>query len=91
MVEGLIGQARVGLAAAEQARRTAAERQTVADRQLAAAGRPGSSEIGAFDLFRVRQLQIEAVAVAARALDAGRARSRLNQALGVVPGGAPGG
>ena len=93
MVEGEIGQARVGLAAAEQARRTAAERQTVADRQLAAAQAAfRSGEIGAFDLFRVRQLQIEAVAVAARAqVDAGRARSRLNQALGVVPGVAPGG
>ena len=43
-------------------------------------------EIGAFDLFRVRQLQIEAAAVDARSqVDVGRARSRLNQALGLAP------
>jgi outer membrane protein, heavy metal efflux system len=89
VVEGEIGLARVAVAATERARRIAAERRAVADQQLAAARSAfRSGEIGAFDLFRVRQLQIEAVAGDARAqVDAGRARSRLNQALGVVPGG----
>ena len=59
----------------------------MADR-LAGAARTAfrAGEIGAFDLFRVRQLQIEAAAVDARAqVDVGRARSRLNQALGLAP------
>ena len=60
----------------------------MADRQTTAArGAFRAGEIGAFDLFRVRQLQIEAAAVDARAqVDVGRARSRLNQALGLAPG-----
>ncbi|WP_149537682.1 TolC family protein [Siccirubricoccus phaeus] len=86
-VQGEIALARVALNAAEAERRLAAQRKSVADRQLAAslsAFRAG--EIGAFDLFRVRQLQIEAQAADARAVvAAGRARSRLNQAMGAVP------
>lgn len=89
VVEGGVTVARVALAAAETAVRLAAERRAVADRQLDAARRAfASGEIGAFDLFRVRQLQLEAVAVDAQArVEAGRARSRLNQALGATPGG----
>jgi outer membrane protein TolC len=87
VVEGEVRLARLNLVAAERARRVAAERRAVAERQLAAARTAfRSGEIGAFDLFRVRQLQIEAAAVDARAeVDAGQARSRLNQALGVAP------
>jgi outer membrane protein TolC len=87
VVEGEIGLARLALGAAEQARRLAADRRAVSERQLTAARTAfRSGEIGAFDLFRVRQLQIEAAAVDARAqVDVGRARSRLNQALGLVP------
>ncbi|TCZ59675.1 TolC family protein [Roseicella aquatilis] len=89
VVEGEIALAQQGLAAAEQARRLAAERRAVAERQITAARTAfRAGEIGAFDLFRVRQLQIEAAAVDARAqVDVGRARSRLNQALGLLPGG----
>ena len=89
VVEGEIGLARLAVAAAEQARRLAADRRAVAERQIAAARTAfRAGEIGAFDLFRVRQLQIEAVAADARSqVDIGRARSRLDQALGVVPGG----
>lgn len=89
VVEGQIGLGRLGLAAAARARRVAAERRTVAEQQLSMARTAfRSGEIGAFDLFRVRQLQIEAAAVDARTeVEAGRARSLLNQALGVAPGG----
>ncbi|MCB4820170.1 TolC family protein [Roseicella aerolata] len=89
VVEGEVRLARLGLAAAARAQRLAAERRAVAEQQLAAARTAfRSGEIGAFDLFRVRQLQIEAVAVDAQAeVEAGRARSRLNQALGLAPGG----
>ena len=88
VVAGEVGLARLAVAAAEQARRLAGERRAVAERQITAArGAFRSGEIGAFDLFRVRQLQIEAAAVDARAqVDVGRARSRLNQALGLAPG-----
>ncbi|NOG70124.1 TolC family protein [Roseicella sp. DB1501] len=88
LVEGEVRLARLALAASERARQLAADRREVAERQLAA-GRTAfrSGEIGAFDLFRIRQLQIEAAAVDARAeVEVGRARSRLNQALGLAPG-----
>jgi outer membrane protein TolC len=89
IIEGEIGLARVGLSVAEAARRLAADRRAVADQQLAAARQAfRAGEIGAFDLFRVRQLQIEAAAADAQAqVGAGRARSRLNQAMGVAPQG----
>ena len=89
VLEGEIAQARVRLAAAQQARRLAAERRGIAEQQLAAARTSfANGEIGAFDLFRVRQLQLEAQAAEAQAAIAlGRARSQLNQAEGVVPGG----
>lgn len=87
LVEGEIRQARLGLAAAEESRRLAAERRAVADRQSEAAHRAfRSGEIGGFDLFRVRQLQLEAAAAdALAAVEVGRALSRLHQALGSVP------
>jgi outer membrane protein TolC len=87
VVAGEVGLARLAVAATEQARRLAGERKAVADRQAGAARTAfRAGEIGAFDLFRVRQLQIEAAAVDARAqVDVGRARSRLNQALGLAP------
>ncbi|MBX6744158.1 MAG: TolC family protein [Acetobacteraceae bacterium] len=88
-VEGEVRQARLGLAAAQDSRRLAAERRAVADRQSEAARRAfRSGEIGGFDLFRVRQLQIEAAAVDALAeIEVGRALSRLHQALGSTPHG----
>jgi outer membrane protein, heavy metal efflux system len=87
LVAGEIGLARLTLSASEQTQRLAAERRSVAERQMVAARTAfRSGEINAFDLFRVRQLQIEAAAVNARAqVEVGRARSRLNQALGLVP------
>jgi outer membrane protein TolC len=86
-VDGEITLARLEVTATETARRLAASRRAVADQQLAAARSAfRNGEIGAFDLFRVRQLQIEATAGDARAqIETGRARSRLNQALGAVP------
>jgi outer membrane protein, heavy metal efflux system len=88
LVEGEITIARDGLLAADEARRVAADRRAVADRQFDAARRAfRAGEIGAFDLFRVRQLQQEALAADAQArVAAGRARSRLNQAFGALPG-----
>ncbi|TDH58373.1 TolC family protein [Dankookia rubra] len=87
VVAGEVGLARLAVQAAEQARQLAGDRKAVADRQAGAARTAfRAGEIGAFDLFRVRQLQIEALAVDARAqVDVGRARSRLNQALGLAP------
>lgn len=76
------------LRAAEEAFRLARQRLSVADQQLDVARRAfRQGETGIFDLYRVRQLQLEAAGAEARAaVQAGRARSRLNQALGVVPG-----
>ena len=75
------------VAAAQQARRLAAERRSVADQQMVAARSAfANGEIGAFDLFRVRQLQSEALAAEAQAANGlGRARSALNQAQGIIP------
>lgn len=79
--------ARRALQAAQEADRLARARLAVAERQLAGARtafRAGETSI--FDLYRVRQLQIEAVTAAGRtAVGLGRARARLNQALGVLP------
>jgi outer membrane protein TolC len=83
-----VAQARILLRSAETTRRLAAERRAIAEQQLSAARTAfANGEIGAFDLFRVRQLQLEALAAEAQAaIELGRARSRLNQALGVAPG-----
>lgn len=87
-LEGEAAQARVRLSASEAARRLAAQRRSLAEQQLAAARTAfANGEIGAFDLFRVRQLQLEAQAGEAQAAIAlGRARSQLSQALGATPG-----
>jgi outer membrane protein TolC len=89
VLEAEIEAARVALRAAEGAVRIARERLSVANRQLDLARRAfNAGEIAPFDLFRVRQLQVDAAGAQAQAeVDAGRARSRLNQSLGVVPGG----
>jgi outer membrane protein TolC len=85
---GEAAQARLRLDAAQVARRLAADRRGIAEQQLTAARTAfANGEIGAFDLFRVRQLQLEAQAAEAEAAIAlGRARSLLNQALGIIPG-----
>jgi hypothetical protein len=45
-----------------------------------------SGETGTFDLYRVRQLRLEAANDEGRAsIETSRARSRVNQAMGVVP------
>ncbi len=87
VLEGELQQARIRLSAAQQARRLAAERRSVAEQQMVAARSAfANGEIGAFDLFRVRQLQSEALAAEAQAANTlGRARSALNQAQGIIP------
>lgn len=79
--------AQAALAAAERFAGLARERARVAAQQSDGARRAfGGGEIGAFDLFRVRQLALEAQGARARAeTDLGRARSRLNGALGAEP------
>ncbi len=76
------------LRAAEEAARIARQRLAVADQQLDTARRAfRAGETGIFDLYRVRQLQLEAAGAEARtAVQLGRARSRLNQAVGYAPG-----
>ena len=88
LLEAEIAAAQVALRAAEGAARIARQRLSVANRQLDLARRAFSAgETGLFDLYRIRQLQLEAAGGQAQAeVTAGRARSRLNQALGVVPG-----
>lgn len=88
LVNAEIAAADAALRAAEATARLARERLGVADRQLGLARRAfQGGEIGLFDLYRVRQLQVDAAGAEARAaVAAGRARSRLNQALGAVPG-----
>lgn len=88
LLEAEIGAASAALRAAEAATRLARQRLGVADQQLGIARRAfQAGETGLFDLYRIRQLQLDAAGAEARAtVAAGRARSRLNQALGVVPG-----
>jgi outer membrane protein TolC len=88
LLDAEIGASQVALRAAEEAARIARRRLAVANQQLDLARRAFSQgETGLFDLFRIRQLQVEAAGGQAQAeVNAGRARSRLNQALGVVPG-----
>lgn len=83
-----INAAQLALRAAEEAARIARQRLAVANQQLDLARRAfNQGETGLFDLFRIRQLQVEAAGGQAEAeVAAGRARSRLNQAIGVVPG-----
>ena len=84
-----IDASRVALRMAEEAARIARQRLAVANQQLDLGRRAfNAGETGLFDLYRIRQLQLEAASTQAQAdVTAGRARSRLNQALGAVPGG----
>ncbi|MCU0886404.1 MAG: TolC family protein [Rubritepida sp.] len=86
-VEAAIARAQAQLRAAEATARVARERLRVAREQEAialAAFRAG--ETGAFDLFRVRQLRLDAANEEGRAaVEALRARSLVNQALGILP------
>lgn len=87
LVQAEIAAAQLALRAAEDAAGIARRRLEVADRQLDAARRAfRAGETGLFDLYRVRQLQLEAAGAEARAAVAvGRAQSRVNQAVGALP------
>lgn len=87
LVDAEVLRARSQLAAAEQALRLARQRLAVANEQEGIALRAfRSGETGTFDLYRVRQLRLEAANEEGRAsIEASRARSRVNQAMGVVP------
>jgi outer membrane protein TolC len=89
LLDAEIEAARLALRAAEEAARIARQRLSVANQQLDLGRRAFSAgETGLFDLYRIRQLQLEAASTQAQAdVTAGRARSRLNQAVGAVPGG----
>lgn len=87
MIEAEIARAQAALRAAEAAQRLARQRLALAREQetiALAAFRAG--ETGTFDLFRVRQLRLEAANDEGQAsIAASRARSRVNQAAGVLP------
>lgn len=87
LVNAEIAAARAALAAARRAEGLATKRLSVASEQFELARRSFKlGEINAFDLYRVRQLQLEAQrARAAASIDAGVAQSRLNQAWGYAP------
>lgn len=75
------------LRAAEAAQCLARQRLAVANEQEGIALRAfRAGETGTFDLFRVRQLRLEAANDEGRAsIAANRPRSRVNQAAGVLP------
>jgi len=79
--------ARAALAAAQRAAGTANSRLSVANDQFELSRKAYSiGEISAFDLYRVRQIQLEAQRMQANAaINVGVAISRLNQALGYAP------
>lgn len=87
LLEAGLRYAETGLRVAENNLRIARQRLAVANEQEGIARRAfRSGETGAFDLFRVRQLQQEAQVEEARAaVNVNRARAQLNQALGAVP------
>ena len=87
VVSAEIARAQAGLRAAEAALRIARLRLAVANEQEGIALRAfRAGETGTFDLFRVRQLRLEAANDEGSAgIEASRARSRVNQAAGVVP------
>lgn len=89
LLEAEIEASQVSLRLAEEAARIARQRLAVANQQLDLGRRAFSAgETGLFDLYRIRQLQLDAASTQAQAdVTVGRARSRLNQALGAVPGG----
>ncbi|MFL1461713.1 CusA/CzcA family heavy metal efflux RND transporter [Roseococcus sp. DSY-14] len=87
LVESGVERALLALNAAEAALRIARQRLSVAQEQerIALTAFRGG-EILTFDLFRVRQLRLEAANDAGRAeVEVNRARSRVNQAGGVIP------
>jgi outer membrane protein TolC len=83
-----INLARIALAAARRADGLAAKRLSVATEQFELARRSFRlGEISAFDLYRVRQLQLDAQRMrASAAIDLGISQSRLNQAFGYASG-----
>ena len=87
IIEAEILRSQAALRAAEAAQRLARQRLAVAREQegiALSAFRAG--ETGTFDLFRVRQLRLEAANDEGQAvIAASRARSRVNQAAGVLP------
>ncbi len=87
LVTGEIAIARTALAAARRSEALAAKRLGVATDQFDVARKAFKlGEIGSFDLYRVRQLLLDAQRVqASAAIDVGVAQSRLNQALGYAP------
>lgn len=87
LVEAEIHAARAAVVAARRADALAGQRLAVATEQFDLARKSFRlGEISAFDLFRVRQLQLEAQRTrAAAAIDLGVALSRLNQAWGYAP------
>ncbi|UPY37511.1 CusA/CzcA family heavy metal efflux RND transporter [Sediminicoccus sp. KRV36] len=86
-VEAGTARAQAALRAAEAAQRIARQRLSVANEQEGIALRAfRAGETGTFDLFRVRQLRLEAANDEGQAtIAASRARSRVNQAAGVLP------
>lgn len=80
--------ARAALIAARKVEASAAKRLAVASEQYEVALKSMRlGEINAFDLFRVRQLRLDAQrARSAARIEAGLAHSRLNQARGLAPG-----
>ncbi len=87
LVGAEIAAARAAVAAARRTEGLAAKRLSVATEQFDLARKSFRlGEINAFDLYRVRQLQLDAQrARAAAAIDLGVALSRLNQAWGYAP------
>lgn len=79
--------ARAALAAAQRAAGLADQRLTVANEQFELSRKSFAlGEVSAFDLYRVRQIQLEAQRTqAAAAISVGIAISRVNQALGYAP------
>ncbi len=87
LVQAGTARAQAELRAAEAALRLARQRLAVATEQEGIALRAfRAGETGTFDLFRVRQLRLEAANDEGQAsIAANRARSRVNQAAGVLP------
>lgn len=79
--------ARVNLAAAQKAAGIAQQRLSVANEQFELSRKSFAlGEISAFDLYRVRQLQLDAQrSNAAASVNVGQAVSRVNQAQGYAP------
>jgi outer membrane protein TolC len=79
--------AKIALSAAQKAEKTASQRLSVASEQFELSRKSYAlGETSAFDLYRVRQIQLEAQRMEASASVAvGAAISRLNQAYGYAP------